>query len=288
MKKFWEILGILFLLGLAGAGGYFLAYKKIESLRPVQNNIENIEQKDNEETENENKVEKEEIQKPAKNADYIFLKETENEITLNNEKHVLLTYYYEDKSALEEDNVAYSLVKEVYFDGHKLFDNEFVTQKLAFNELKYAIVEDENILMNNTFIKDSSSNEEYYIYFRKVGFDVADTINAYIIDKNGNLITDLLAKSSLSEAHVFVNDNNIGDRNYEVKDGKKVLYSNFKIDIHEKFIYYLTMKCSTKEYLAEYKLIIKNGKIETTKVRDYLDENHEPLYGEVQIIGQSC
>ncbi len=301
-KIIYSIVVILIVLGLVGLSFYLGTQINKFTDTPKENEQENSEKANNnkiddeesqkevnpDEEEKTKEEEKEVITKPEKNKNYTFFKEYEDEITLNNEKHTLLTYYYNDFNG--SDSV---VRKEVYLDNKTLiFDDKIIDQHSEMPSIKQTTLEEIDQYHKESakyyIIKDTKNQKDYLILrnTKKIlngfseGFDESITII-----NNNQILKQYKPNSPSTTIFIEAKPEAIGNRNYVLDNGKQILYRDSFVDIHDTYLYYVTYHdCK----VDEYQVTIENGVIKESLSRNYYNGNEETEYGHTVLAGEAC
>ena len=250
-------------------------------------------------TEETNKKEDEAL--PEKNSKYNYVDMMRKDIVLNNKKHTLLTYYYkENGNKVEGEGQEYDSVrvyKEVYLDNKKIL-GPVLCSIYAVDDLqdKSHISTKDYESFNEQYIY-GDDNKEYLVYPYT---DTSDNINSktiwrnvhydciIIVDENGNVLDKVFNKDQEKTSLWFELSNSkklsYYDRITNVIDNNKFkLYNKINVyfdlfDFSGSDIYYIDttdIDFENKGYFRadtkfpEYKITIKDGKVNKEKVNEY-------------------
>lgn len=282
-------------------GGYKMGLAKNDGTDTTANINDNTDKKEsNEKTENEDNELKEEAEEesepsiitfPEKNSRYTFYKEKRETINLTDGTIEILAFYYLDEVELEDSygRSLYNLLRrDIYVNGKQLGETVLISVIEGGGSASDTVYYD-NITENKIFM-DSYNKDDVVIYFLsdvngQVKDGVLNTLDntvkyAYILSKKGEVYKKInIEEPFYGIANVVVNASGTGDRNFISigedyandmglpSDYTYALYNEIeRLDIHDKYIYYLVGDCDT---LDEYKLIIENGKLKEEKTATY-------------------
>ena len=316
-KIIYSIVIIIITLGLVGLSFYLGTQINKFTDNPKENEQENSEKVENSNKEDESKEEaqpngndenKEEVEldkkdenkeensldgdnentdKPYKNKNYTFVKEYEEEITLNNKKHTIVTYYYDDYYG--EKDVSYNRIirKEVYMDKNLIFNEPIIDYTYCCespqNSLLKEIENYHNKYSKYLKIKDSLEKNKEYLVLRNLK-DIEEFLaegneeTITIVKDDGHIIKQYKSTSPFTYIEIKAKDEAIGDRNSD----NKVLYKDSFVDIHDNYLYYISFATCK---LEEYRVVIQNGYTSETHTRTYYDGNEETEYGRTILAG---
>lgn len=290
-KIIYSIVLILVVLGLVGLSFYLGTQINKFTDKPKENEQENSEKVD--------KTDDEETTKPEKNKNYTFAKEYEEEITLNNKKHTLLTYYYNDYKI--DDNYSNNIIrKEVYLDNKALIFSGEIINYGSDNEwnpvAKRTPEEIDNFhkeFSKYYTIKDTQNQNEYLILKNlkryNEGFAEGGEGTITIVNDNYQVLKSIKSTNPHTYIVIVPKKEAIEDRTLTIENGEQVLYGDSFADIHSTHLYYISYETNCN--VEEYKVTIENGIIKETHTRTYYkgnEGNEETEYGRIVIAGDIC
>lgn len=289
-KSFTKVLLAILVIALIvviSLGGWRLGIKYAN----LENNNEKVENSNN--VDNNYAPEEDDVV-IAKNDKYTFYKENSIVVDLNGKKVNVLTYYYVDKESLliEEDDktmLSYVIRRDVFVETNKILDGVIAAVVSDEQEVDN-VVNDFNITseMYDTFSDTNKSDKYLVLYLSNSDKLIYDNslitryspafTNAYIInDKSELLKTISYSNDTWKLVGIFVDKNDIGDRNFVKSDvvitedeiepyTDYMIYTESVIDYHDTYIYYVDGDC---EIFKEYKLSITDGKLKEELLRTY-------------------
>ena len=255
------------------------------------------------ESEKDNKTEeKKNSVMPEISKEHKFVKSVSSDVFFSGKKHNLMVYYYKEDFKLDEKDKYYEEAKinnllngaeiytEIYLDNKKIVDMTKADfskdQKLeeinSINKYifeEYNVLSDENIDSNKEYllIKYYNTNDEDFGNF--IGLIPWGMQDSVLVDENGNTIDSYrLHDGGFSMSGIKVDNNQVSkltDRNLKyVSDndynGFIIDYNRNYLDIKSSYMYYLDFPsgCDSQK-VNEYKITIKDGKLNKEKINTY-------------------
>lgn len=248
-------------------------------------------------TEETNKKEEEVL--PEKNSKYNYVDMIRKDIILNNKKHTLLTYYYnENGNKVDVEGQEYDSVrqyKEVFLDNKKILG------PVLYDISAIYYPEDKSYVDSMSYEKYNEQyiygdNKEYLVYpYTDTSENIDSQVLGYnvhydciiIVDENGNVLDKIFNKNQEKTSLWFEPNNSqkasYQYRNMTIVDNKFRLYYNINsifnlFDFSSSDIYYIdttNIDFENKGYFRadtkfpEYKITIKDGKVNKEKVNEY-------------------
>ena len=294
-KIIYSIVLIIITLGLVGLS-FYLGTQINKFTDNPNKNEENSKEENSLDDDNEN------TDKPYKNKNYTFVKEYKEEITLNNKKHTIVTYYYDDNYYYNnydyDENKVYQdriIRKETYMDNILIFNEPIydIINCCYSNQNSYLkeIEDYHNKYSKYLKIKDSSEKDKEYLVLRDYkkiddlfAFAEGEEETITIVKDNGRILSQIKSTNPLTDITIIAKKEAIGDRTFTTEDGNQLLYGNSFADIHDTYLYYISYEQNYDvvyyDYnVEEYKITIQNGIIEKIHTRTYYDGNEETEYG---------
>lgn len=255
------------------------------------------------ESEKDNKTEeKKNSVMPEISKEHKFVKSVSSDVFFSGKKHNLMVYYYKEDFKLDEKDKCYEEAKinnllngaeiytEIYLDNKKIvgmtkadFSKD---QKLEeINSINKYIFEEYNVLSD----EDIDSNKEYLLikYYNTNDEDFGNFIglipwgmqDSILVDENGNVLDSYrLHDGGLTMEGIKVDNNQISkltDRSfvyvsYYDYEGFTIDYNREYLDIKSDYMYYLDFPsgCDSQK-VNEYKITIKDGKLNKEKINTY-------------------
>lgn len=267
------------------------------------------------ESEKDNKTEeKKNSVMPEISKEHKFVKSVSSDVFFSGKKHNLMVYYYKEDFKLDEKDKYYEEAKinnllngaeiytEIYLDNKKIVDmtktdfakNQDLKEIDEINSYifgKYSILSDENIDSNKEYllIKYYNTNDEDFGNF--IGLIPWGMQDSVLVDENGNVLDSYrLHDGGLTMDGIKVDNNQISkltDRNLKyVSDndynGFIIDYNRNYLDIKSSYMYYLDFPsgCDSQK-VNEYKIIIKDGKLNKEKINTY-------TFDQLELAGGNC
>lgn len=263
-----------------------------DKVKKKSDNTEKTDKDDN--NEDEDVVEEE---RPEKNGSYTFVGDKISKVKFNDKEIEILAYYYIDSYPIENFVIVdgsetdyYVLRRDIFINGVQIEDTMAIGQYFNKNGADDAIRSDD--ISEYDKLNDSVNENQYLImYFNNLTYisDVNTSDNivkkiALIVNDEGVVLKEIILEDrNFKVAGVLISEYMLKDRHYinteniksctninleEVE--KYVLYPDGKIiDIHEKFIYYVT---GNENELKEYMLVVADGKIKEEESAKFLKE----------------
>lgn len=251
---------------------------------------------------------------PEVSKEHKFVKSVSSDVFFSGKSHKLMVYYYKEGFNIDENNKYYEEAKtynlldgaeiytEIYLDNKKIvgmtkadFSKD---QKLEeINSINKYIFEEYNVLSD----EDIDSNKEYLLikYYNTNDEDFGNFIglipwgmqDSVLVDENGNTIDSYrLHDGGFSMSGIKVDNNQVSkltDRNLKyVSDndynGFIIDYNRNYLDIKSSYMYYLdfTSGCDSQK-VNEYKITIKDGKLNKEKINTY-------TFDQLELAGGNC
>lgn len=267
------------------------------------------------ESEKDNKTEeKKNSVMPEISKEHKFVKSVSSDVFFSGKKHNLMVYYYKEDFKLDEKDKYYEEAKinnllngaeiytEIYLDNKKIVDmtktdfakNQDLKEIDEINSYifgKYSILSDENIDSNKEYllVKYCNTNDEDFGNF--IGLIPWGMQDSVLVDENGNVLDSYrLHDGGLTMDGIKVDNNQISkltDRNLKyVSDndynGFIIDYNRNYLDIKSSYMYYLdfTSGCDSQK-VNEYKITIKDGKLNKEKINTY-------TFDQLELAGGNC
>lgn len=255
------------------------------------------------ESEKDNKTEeKKNSVMPEISKEHKFVKSVSSDVFFSGKKHNLMVYYYKEDFKLDEKDKYYEEAKnynllngaeiytEIYLDNKKIVDmtradfakNQDLKEIDDINSYifeKYSILSDKNIDSNKEYllIKYYNTNDEDFGNF--IGLIPWGMQDSVLVDKNGNVLDSYrLHDGGLTMDGIKVDNNQIPkltDRSfvyvsYYDYEGFTIDYNREYLDIKSDYMYYLDFPsgCDSQK-VNEYKITIKDGKLNKEKINTY-------------------
>lgn len=279
----------LFLFGILGFGVYKLnsldssSNKKNDVKEEVSENDKSKDKEDTKDDEKEDKLDEDtvlQIQEPVKNASYTFFKDKNVTLELSDTESIDVTAYY----YLDNKDGLFYLRREVFIKG-VMIEEIAMIDSFTSRDAAVAAYKDDNLGIVHTF-KDTINENNYAIYYltRSDNTLQENLSTAYILGNDGTLYKKIpLVYDDMSFIGIFVDHNNLGDKNYITKNDLTtysvenltdyplyVLYANNQlVDEHDTYVYFVTGDCSKFE---EYKLSFEDGLYKEELINTYTEE----------------
>lgn len=253
-------------------------------------------EKDNKTEEKKNSV------MPEISKEHKFVKSVSSDVFFSGKKHNLMVYYYIEDFKLDEKDKYYEEAKnynllngaeiytEIYLDNKKIVDmtRAYFAKNQDLKEIdeinsyifgKYSLLSDENIDSNKEYllIKYCNTNDEDFGNFiDPIPWGMQDSV---LVDENGNVLDSYrLHDGGLTMDGIKVDNNQISkltDRSfvyvsYYDYEGFTIDYNREYLDIKSDYMYYLDFPsgCDSQK-VNEYKITIKDGKLNKEKINTY-------------------
>lgn len=251
---------------------------------------------------------------PEVSKEHKFVKSVSSDVFFSGKKHNLMVYYYKEDFKLDEKDKYYEEAKinnllngaeiytEIYLDNKKIVDmtRAYFAKNQDLKEIdeinsyifgKYSLLSDENIDSNKEYllIKYCNTNDEDFGNF--IGLIPWGMQDSVLVDENGNTIDSYrLHDGGLTMDGIKVDNNQISkltDRNLKyVSDndynGFIIDYNRNYLDIKSSYMYYLDFPsgCDSQK-VNEYKITIKDGKLNKEKINTY-------TFDQLELAGGNC
>lgn len=253
------------------------------------------------ESEKDNKTEeKKNSVMPEISKEHKFVKSVSSDVFFSGKKHNLMVYYYKEDFKLDEKDKYYEEAKinnllngaeiytEIYLDNKKIVDmtkadfakNQDLKEIDEINSYifgKYSILSDENIDSNKEYllIKYCNTNDEDFGNF--IGLIPWGMQDSVLVDENGNVLDSYrLHDGGFSIVGIKVDQiSKLPDKSFKYYSGDDYIgfmidYNREYLDIKSDYMYYLDFPsgCDSQK-VNEYKITIKDGKLNKEKINTY-------------------
>lgn len=253
------------------------------------------------ESEKDNKTEeKKNSVMPEISKEHKFVKSVSSDVFFSGKKHNLMVYYYKEDFKLDEKDKYYEEAKinnllngaeiytEIYLDNKKIVDmtkadfakNQDLKEIDEINSYifgKYSILSDENIDSNKEYllIKYCNTNDEDFGNF--IGLIPWGMQDSVLVDENGNVLDSYrLHDGGFSIVGIKVDQiSKLPDKSFKYYSGDDYIgfmidYNREYLDIKSDYMHYLDFPsgCDSQK-VNEYKITIKDGKLNKEKINTY-------------------